>query len=70
MRVLSENRISVLGQLLEDAGWIKNVEIDGWLAPPHLREAIAMQAGRGHLRLDRTIMAQTQYDMATFRGAH
>lgn len=64
---ISASRIETIREILLASGW---TEDDGaYLAPEHIRHAVAQQYGRGHLYLWDAINAQMRFDCMVVHDA-
>lgn len=65
----AKERLDYLDHLLAALGWEKSEELDGWLPPKHLHEAIYADTGSrpGHYRRSVALLLQVQADEAFLR---
>ena len=57
---MQEQRLEYLDNLLLACGWTQ--EAEGWMPPETMRDALALELGRGHLKRSLALAAQVQAD--------
>jgi hypothetical protein len=63
--IVAKCRIEHLQELLLASGWVRSPDFeDGWNAPEYMREALALEMGRGCVAMKHAVAAQVAVDQA------